>query len=223
MKDYELQYLSNKLHEKMEMQRNSYTQHEELGLTKSLIESTSELSTYDNHPADLGSEIYELGRQQALDRHQEKQMKEVQSALERVAKGSYGYCESCGDSITFERLDALPETRMCLECEEEATNFRPSVNVKKLEILDEGDALVNTQKYGSSSGLQDVSDNDILNYGVTWYENHEEPGYIDDIDNISNEDYQKQFTDVTGNSYGGYISADKEIKISYFGDDESDD
>lgn len=223
MKDYELQYLSNKLHEKMEMQRNSHTQHEELGLTKSLIESTSELSTYDNHPADLGSETYELGRQLALDRHQEKQMKEVQAALERVAKGNYGYCESCGNSIAFERLDALPETRKCLECEEEETDFRPSVNVKELEIFDEADALQNTQKYGSSSGPQDVSDNDVLDYGDTWYENHETPGYTDDIDTVSNEDYQEQLPDFHGNSFDGYVSSDKKTKINYFGEDESED
>ncbi len=222
MKDYELQYLTNKLHEKMEMQRNSYAQHKELGVTKSLIESTSELSTYDNHPADLGSETYELGRQQALDRHQDKQMKEVQTALERVEKGSYGYCETCGDSIAFERLDAIPETSLCLECEEEKTDFHRSVNNKNLGIYDRADALNNTQKYGSSSGPQDVSDDDVLDYGDTWYENHETPGYIDDIENISNEDYQEQLPDFHGNSYDGYVNPDSETKINYFGEDDTD-
>ena len=223
MKENELQYLSDKLQEKMKMQEDTYTQHKELGLTKSLRESTSELSTYDNHPADLGSETYELGRQLALDRHQDKQMKEVQTALERVAKGTYGYCETCGDSIAFERLDTIPETRVCLECEEEKTDFHPSVNNKELEIFDGADSLQNTQKYGSSSGPQDVSDDDVLDYGDTWYENHETPGYMDDIQNVSNEDYQEQLPDFHGNSYDGYVDPDRETKISYFGEDESED
>ena len=223
MKENELQYLSDKLQEKMKMQEDTYTQHKELGLTKSLRESTSELSTYDNHPADLGSETYELGRQLALDRHQDKQMKEVQTALERVAKGTYGYCETCGDSYAIERLYAIPETRGFFECVDEKRDFLPSVINKELEIFDGADSLQNTHKYGSFSGPQDVSDDDGLDYGDTWYENHETPGYMDDIQNISNEDYQEQLPDFHGNSHDGYVDPDRETKISYFGEDESED
>jgi RNA polymerase-binding protein DksA len=222
VKDYELQYLSNKLHAKMEKQRSSYIQHKELGIANSLKETSNELSTYDNHPADLGSETYELGRQLALDRHQDKQMKEVQVALERIEKGTYGYCESCGKAIEFQRLDAIPETSLCLECEEEKTNFHRTVNKKDLEIFDEADALQNTQKYGSSSGPQDIGDDDMLDYGDTWYENHETPGYMDDIENISNQVYRDQLPDYHGNSIDGYVDTDKESKIHYFGEEESE-
>jgi len=45
---------------------------------------------------------------------------EVEAALERLDNGTYGTCEVCGELIAIERLEALPETRMCLECRREA-------------------------------------------------------------------------------------------------------
>ena len=44
----------------------------------------------------------------------------MEAALERLDNGTYGTCEVCGELIAIERLEALPETRMCLECRREA-------------------------------------------------------------------------------------------------------
>ena len=43
-------------------------------------------------------------------------MREVDAALERMEKGTYGQCESCGDPIPGERLDARPVVRLCVAC-----------------------------------------------------------------------------------------------------------
>jgi DnaK suppressor protein len=45
-------------------------------------------------------------------------LKEVESALKRVASGTYGLCEGCGEDITPNRLKAVPWARYCLTCEE---------------------------------------------------------------------------------------------------------
>jgi hypothetical protein len=37
----------------------------------------------------------------------------VADALERVARGEYGVCETCGEPIADERLEAVPATRFC--------------------------------------------------------------------------------------------------------------
>ena len=37
-------------------------------------------------------------------------------ALERIADGRYGICESCGTDISADRLLAIPETSRCLTC-----------------------------------------------------------------------------------------------------------
>jgi DnaK suppressor protein len=47
-----------------------------------------------------------------------KTLKEVERALERVARGSYGVCERCGDEIAPARLTAIPWARYCRLCQE---------------------------------------------------------------------------------------------------------
>jgi RNA polymerase-binding transcription factor DksA len=42
----------------------------------------------------------------------------LQEALNRVSKGNYGRCESCGAKIDPERLDILPTTTLCVLCAE---------------------------------------------------------------------------------------------------------
>lgn len=41
---------------------------------------------------------------------------EIDAALTRVAAGTYGICESCGEAIPHARLDAVPEATLCVGC-----------------------------------------------------------------------------------------------------------
>lgn len=41
---------------------------------------------------------------------------EIDAALERIERGTYGYCEECGNRIPLERLQALPTTTLCVDC-----------------------------------------------------------------------------------------------------------
>jgi DnaK suppressor protein len=45
-------------------------------------------------------------------------LKEIERALGRVAGGTYGICEGCGEDISPNRLKAIPWTRYCLTCQE---------------------------------------------------------------------------------------------------------
>jgi DnaK suppressor protein len=42
----------------------------------------------------------------------------VDSALARIREGNFGECISCGNEINPKRLDAVPWTRYCIECQE---------------------------------------------------------------------------------------------------------
>jgi DnaK suppressor protein len=42
----------------------------------------------------------------------------VEGALERIRQGSFGECISCGKEINSKRLEAVPWTRHCIECQE---------------------------------------------------------------------------------------------------------
>jgi RNA polymerase-binding transcription factor DksA len=45
-------------------------------------------------------------------------IREVTAALERIADGSYGLCEGCGEPIGEGRLKVLPQATRCVNCAE---------------------------------------------------------------------------------------------------------
>jgi DnaK suppressor protein len=44
---------------------------------------------------------------------------QIDDALRRIASLKYGLCETCGLEITAERLDAMPFTRLCCDCQQD--------------------------------------------------------------------------------------------------------
>lgn len=74
-----------------------------------------ELSTYDQHQADVASEVFEREKDLSIVQQLEDQLGEVDAAIARVGDGSYGTCERCGRPIPSDRLEAIPWTRFCLE------------------------------------------------------------------------------------------------------------
>lgn len=49
---------------------------------------------------------------------QRKLIAKIDSALERIEEGEYGYCEVSGDQISLKRLDARPIATMTIEAQE---------------------------------------------------------------------------------------------------------
>ena len=45
-----------------------------------------------------------------------KLIKKIKKTLDRIEKGTFGICESCGDEISINRLKARPVTTQCIEC-----------------------------------------------------------------------------------------------------------
>ncbi len=48
----------------------------------------------------------------------------VEGALSRLREGAFGQCISCGEEINAKRLDAVPWTRYCIECQEKVEQGR---------------------------------------------------------------------------------------------------
>ena len=46
-------------------------------------------------------------------------LEKVEHALEKIVDGSFGSCEECGEEIALKRLEARPETNLCIRCKEE--------------------------------------------------------------------------------------------------------
>lgn len=46
-------------------------------------------------------------------------LEKIQTALQRIDDGSFGVCEECGGVISNKRLEARPETTLCIRCKED--------------------------------------------------------------------------------------------------------
>jgi RNA polymerase-binding transcription factor DksA len=88
----------------------------ELG-DESESEQLSELSAYDQHPADTATETFEREKDLSILGQLEAELAELQAALERIDAGTYGVDEVTGEPIPDERLDAVPAARTNVDTE----------------------------------------------------------------------------------------------------------
>ncbi len=75
------------------------------------VEELGELSGYDQHPADQGSETFEREKDLSILERLEAELAEIEAALQRVDDGTYGIDENTGEPIDPARLEAFPTAR----------------------------------------------------------------------------------------------------------------
>lgn len=46
----------------------------------------------------------------------EQKLQDINGALEKINKGTYGICENCNEEIPIERLETKPEAKLCVKC-----------------------------------------------------------------------------------------------------------
>lgn len=73
----------------------------------------------DPRPGDTSESYYQELNLELLERDQST-LREIDEALQRIAEGSYGRCESCEELISRQRLRAVPHARNCIECQRKA-------------------------------------------------------------------------------------------------------
>jgi len=69
---------------------------------------------YDPNFADSSQVTAERGEAEVLAQQLQESLDEVARALEKLAAGTYGSCEECGDPIAPARLEAMPAARYCI-------------------------------------------------------------------------------------------------------------
>ena len=62
------------------------------------------------------TESFELEKRLALEKRIKDQLAEIEHALDKFDKGTYGLCDNCGQPIDPARLEALPQANLCLSC-----------------------------------------------------------------------------------------------------------
>ena len=80
--------------------------------------SDSDLSTYTDHMADQGTEAQEREKAAAFATKEGRYLYRLEEALRRLYADpkNFGTCHTCGAEVGFERLDALPHARYCIDC-----------------------------------------------------------------------------------------------------------
>lgn len=174
---------------------------ERTGLGDTMADSVGELSVYDNHPADIGDELFERSKDVALRDNAHVLLEQAESALQRIEAGTYGICEACGHAIPAERLQIVPEAAYCIECQqvndgreisrrplEEAVLAPPFgrtfLDTSKTEFVgfDGEDALQAVLKYGSSDTPQDIPE--THDYQELFPNSNEHEGIVETSDAI---------------------------------------
>ena len=62
------------------------------------------------------TEVLELEKRLALESRIRQELAGIEHALHKFEEGTYGFCDSCGQPIDPERLEALPQASLCLNC-----------------------------------------------------------------------------------------------------------
>jgi RNA polymerase-binding protein DksA len=81
----------------------------------SLEDETQEIQS-DNHPGDMATATLDREIDYTLEENSERLLNAIDAALQRIEDGTYGTCQTCGQPIGAERLDALPYTTQCIDC-----------------------------------------------------------------------------------------------------------
>jgi RNA polymerase-binding protein DksA len=69
-----------------------------------------------NHPADVATITVDREIDYTLEENEERVLAAIDGALKRIEAGTYGNCQTCGQPIAVERLEAVPYTTQCIDC-----------------------------------------------------------------------------------------------------------
>jgi RNA polymerase-binding transcription factor DksA len=87
------------------------------GLDEEEAAQSGELTHYDQHPADQGTDTFEREKDLSILERLEADLAEIEAALARIDDGTYGVDEVTGEPIDPQRLDAMPTARRNIESE----------------------------------------------------------------------------------------------------------
>ena len=95
-------------------------------------DASGNLSHVPMHLADISTEAFEQEMSTSLLTNGRLMQIEVADALDRIENGTFGKCQQCGEDIGAGRLQAVPYTRYCVNCpqnaeEEGEAGFRPTL------------------------------------------------------------------------------------------------
>jgi len=87
---------------------------EEASFAASQSEMTGEVG-FDDENADAGTFTFERERDLSIENNIRDLLRKIDSALQRISKGTFGFCDRCGKPIEKARVRALPYVDLCIK------------------------------------------------------------------------------------------------------------
>ncbi len=130
------------------------------GDLNSLQEYASTFDVGDNADAAIDTANDEITSQ--LAELESRELEQIEHALQRIEQGTYGRCEFCGSKIAEARLNALPYTNTCIDCQREnernGTSFGAASDVHRWAKLDDRSIDENDRDIKLSDFEMDLSE-----------------------------------------------------------------
>ncbi|MGD2092993.1 MAG: TraR/DksA family transcriptional regulator [Candidatus Aminicenantes bacterium] len=76
---------------------------------------------------DIATEMMEKMMSALVSSNYEKNLERIDAALERIQEGQFGICQVCATEIPLPRLEALPFTLYCINCQKEIERKREMI------------------------------------------------------------------------------------------------
>lgn len=211
--------------ELLEMKEHLLTTAEETDSKESVQQAVGELSTYDNHPGDMGTELFEREKDMALNVHANSELGKVEDALEAMEVGSYGKCEVCQEDIPFERLEAVPYSTLCINhATEQEIPIDPPVEADIL-IMANPNSFANRRSGAARDGedsFQEIAKSGTSETPSDFIGDHD--SYATLYDSPIEDGATEEFEEFTGNDINGqsrgFIRSDASEKYEEKLDDE---
>jgi DnaK suppressor protein len=97
-------------------------------ILKKLKEDMDNLRNFkgETHTGDSADVAFEAGSDEMASQLAEldsREVSQIDRALHRLKQGTYGLCESCTEKIPIGRLNALPYSTLCIDCQREMEEY----------------------------------------------------------------------------------------------------
>jgi RNA polymerase-binding protein DksA len=89
---------------------------ENAAMNKTPKDQSGDLSSYSFHMADQGTDTLDREMVFTFASREGRYLHHLNEALERIEKGTYGKCRTCGGPISKKRLEAVPNATQCISC-----------------------------------------------------------------------------------------------------------
>lgn len=89
--------------------------------------------------ADIASLEMTQANLQKIGKREGYLLKKIDAALEKISHGTYGACESCGEPISFARLQARPVAQLCIDCKTLQENEERRFSTRERGDEDDGE------------------------------------------------------------------------------------